>query len=101
GGIDFSLVWVPGHVGIAGNEEADSEAKKAAGGVGSPPADLPQALKHPLPLSVAAAKAAYKLTLPEQHRVLLTNAGRIEKLQQTDPNTPLTNYRKIVSRLTR
>ncbi|KIJ39724.1 hypothetical protein M422DRAFT_174834, partial [Sphaerobolus stellatus SS14] len=100
-GINFSLVWVPGHVGIEGNEKADSEAKAAARGEGSPTTELPQALRNPLPLSTSAVKAAYKLSIPEQHKRLLMNAGRLERIQRVDANAPATAYRRTVRSLSR
>ncbi|KAJ7043607.1 hypothetical protein C8F04DRAFT_876789, partial [Mycena alexandri] len=49
--------WAPGHKGIAGNERADVEAKRAAQrGDSSPPAAIPAALRGVLPWSKSAVR---------------------------------------------
>ena len=47
---NYSLTfrWTAGHVGIKGNEEVDSEAKKTAKGLSSDKKDLPTLLRKPL-----------------------------------------------------
>ena len=55
------LEWVPGHSGLAGNETADELARDAA--LTQQPDGLPVRLTHPLPVSIAALKAACKLTM--------------------------------------
>ncbi|RPD56718.1 hypothetical protein L227DRAFT_508107, partial [Lentinus tigrinus ALCF2SS1-6] len=52
----LTLRWVPGHQDIAGNEQADCEAKLAAAGDSSSIRLLPPALRRPLPVSLAKAK---------------------------------------------
>ncbi|KAG2134513.1 hypothetical protein DEU56DRAFT_738481, partial [Suillus clintonianus] len=41
----ITIHWTPGHADIEGNESADVEAKKAAGGLSSPPNNLPNCLR--------------------------------------------------------
>ncbi|CDO68734.1 hypothetical protein BN946_scf184652.g61 [Trametes cinnabarina] len=60
--LSLTVVWVPGHKGVAGNERADMEAKDASM---NDETDLPpalQCLRH-LPKSQSALKAAYKKKL--------------------------------------
>jgi ribonuclease HI len=58
------LRWTPGHIGIAGNELVDEQAKRAASGPGetSDEADLPAALLDPLPRSAAAIHQVFCTT---------------------------------------
>jgi ribonuclease HI len=55
-GKKYSLTvrWTEGHSGIPGNEEADEEAKKAAEGTSSDPANLPKSLRKQLKCSKSA-----------------------------------------------
>ncbi|GJF00464.1 RNA-directed DNA polymerase from mobile element jockey [Phanerochaete sordida] len=53
-GIKITIRWVPGHLGVDGNELADEEAKKAAQNDSSPPQSLPAYLRSSsLPTSVS------------------------------------------------
>lgn len=48
--------WLAGHVGIAGNEDADEQAKVAADGESSEKADLPPCLWKKLGYSLSAIR---------------------------------------------
>jgi ribonuclease HI len=63
-GKKYSLTfrWTAGHSGIPGNEEADIEAKKAAEGVSSDPANLPKTLRRQLKHSKSASIQAENTT---------------------------------------
>jgi len=50
--------WTAGHIGIAGNEKADREAKRAAAGQSSEPKTLPKYLRKKLKTSVSALRQA-------------------------------------------
>ncbi|KAE9386172.1 hypothetical protein BT96DRAFT_759685, partial [Gymnopus androsaceus JB14] len=54
----LTIQWVPGHVGVDGNEKVDALAKWAAGGESTPLSDQKSRLSLPLPSSCAAIVAA-------------------------------------------
>ena len=64
--LEFTLRWVPGHQDVAGNEQADIEAKLAAAGDSSSVRLLPPALRKTLPFSLPKAKQVYNKTLETQ-----------------------------------
>jgi ribonuclease HI len=61
---EVKIRWAPGHVGIAGNERADVEAKTAAQQVSSSnPDELPPSLWGVLPRSQSAARQTFNVEL--------------------------------------
>ncbi|KAG2062700.1 hypothetical protein BDR04DRAFT_1039912 [Suillus decipiens] len=70
---DVTLRWVPGHLGVHGNEEADRHAKLGAEGHqnNSPRLKLPCYLRHcSLPLSISALQEAHSKTINEHWKHL-------------------------------
>ncbi|KIM22436.1 hypothetical protein M408DRAFT_47819, partial [Serendipita vermifera MAFF 305830] len=56
----LTVAWIPGHMEVEGNEEVDTEAKKAAQGDSTrSPAQLRSIVKNP-PKGLAAIKASFK-----------------------------------------
>ncbi|KAJ7655712.1 hypothetical protein DFH06DRAFT_903590, partial [Mycena polygramma] len=60
----ITVRWAPGHIGIAGNERADEEAKKAAQGKDSSNLEeIPPELHGELPWSKSAVRQAFNAGL--------------------------------------
>ena len=59
----LTICWMVGHEGIAGNELADQEAKKAAEGLSSNKNTLPCYLRKPLLINRSAIKQVYNANL--------------------------------------
>lgn len=76
--LQLTLRWVPGHEGVAGNERADREAKRAARGLSSPEDDLPACLRDPLPISVSK-HASLLIQLRSGHAPLQQYLHRIRR----------------------
>ncbi|RPD54990.1 hypothetical protein L227DRAFT_473816, partial [Lentinus tigrinus ALCF2SS1-6] len=86
------LRWVPGHQDIAGNEQADCEAKLAAAGDSSSIRLLPPALRQPLPVSLAKAKQVYNKELEQRAAERWRASARGRKFQRVDPAIPSSRY---------
>lgn len=80
-GIKIIISWVPGHMGYAGNERADSEAKKAAMGQTSYRSYLPSQLQQPLPRSRTSVVRVFAKELGYRHSEIWNKSPRYEKFQ--------------------
>ena len=61
--MDLLIRWMPGHIDIEGNEEADKEAKVAAKHRSSPNQNLPSQLQKMLLHSKSAVQQAFHAKL--------------------------------------
>lgn len=98
---ELKLRWVPGHMEVKGNEQADKEAKKAAGENSSNPSRLPQILKKPLPASSSAIKQAFQAKVKTRARERWTMSPRFRTVNAIDPTLPSKEFGKQIDGLPR
>ena len=90
--------WSAGHVGIAGNEEADKAAKSAADGESSDKQDLPPCLRKPLGHSLSAIRQAHNKNLKFKWTAEWIKSPRYQRLYFKDLLTPHSqSYLKYIS----
>ncbi|KAF8813549.1 hypothetical protein BYT27DRAFT_7084510, partial [Phlegmacium glaucopus] len=92
--VDLLVRWMPGHVDIEGNEEADKEAKMAAQHGPSPNNKL---LRKPLPHRKSTGgplTQAYHAKLKCTAADLWSKLPRYKKMNQIDPSLPSNKFMK-------
>ena len=97
----ITLSWISGHDDVAGNEEADREAKLAVSNGSSPEAALPCVLRSSLPLSVSAVRQGYKSKLDRQWRVAWSSSPRYVHALRIDPRLPAGSFLLLVRDISR
>ena len=89
--------WTAGHVGIAGNEDVDKEAKRASEGLTSDKKALPMLLRKPLKQNKAALRQERKGKLKTRWKREWDTSARAEKFKSLDLISPLNNFVKLIS----
>ena len=84
----LTVRWTAGHIGIKGNESADSEAKKAAAGLSTARADLPPYVRKTIKSSISALKQAHNKTANEKWKAEWEASDRYKRLPTSDTVPP-------------
>jgi ribonuclease HI len=101
-GTVLHIRWVPGHLGIEGNEAADEEAKAAARGRSSEPHRMPKFLKQGLlPRSFSSVVESFNKKLKGSWKEIWKGGKTYLKMKKIDPKLPSRSYLELVTDLTR
>jgi hypothetical protein len=98
-GITFR--WISSHSGVAGNERADKEAKKAAEGQSSRRELLPPLLRKKLPKSATATKRVFREKIMQKWTARRNTSKRKGRMDQIDPAFTPSGFQKLISPLSR
>ena len=93
----LTVRWTAGHEGIAGNELADQEAKKAAEGLTSEKQLLPAFLRKPLTTNPAAVKRADHEKKKNAWASNWKSSARGQRTTLIDKSTPSKKFLKAIS----
>jgi hypothetical protein len=97
---NITLHWIPRHLDILGNEEANRQAKKEAkGDANSPLHRLPKELRKMLQDNKSAIKQGLTKRLCTCATALLCNSPQWPQLTLINPSMPSAHFRKIVKNL--
>ena len=99
--LDLLICWTPGHSDIAGNEQADEEAKKAAEEGSSTNNKLPKPLRGPLPRSKSAACQAHHGKLKRVAAKQWRKSPRYQHIEHIDSSLPSKTFLKLIAPLPR
>jgi len=96
--MDLLVWWMPGHIDIEGNEEADKEAQAAAKHGSSPNQKLPSQLWKTLLHSKLAVWQAFHVKLKWVAAKVWQRSPQYEWLKQIDPTLPSDKFSKQTSK---
>lgn len=97
----FTLVWVPGHCGLRGNELADLEAKEATVNGSSGVLSLPLFLRNPLPASLSTVKQTFNKHLSTQWQRRFESSPQYQRFLQVDKKGIKSDFQKETIMLSR
>jgi ribonuclease HI len=93
----LTLRWTAGHIGILGNEKADSEAKRAAAGLSSTDELLPLYLRKPLFINPSAVTRKHNDELKKEWSQGWLKSERGKRASKIDASTPSVKFLKMIS----
>jgi ribonuclease HI len=94
----LTIRWTAGHSGVAGNEIADREAKRAAEGISSEAKDLPGYLRKPLKKSISALRQKKSESAREAWKKEWHESERYKRFRAPDIVVPSSKkYIKLIS----
>jgi len=93
-GIDIELRWMPGHVGIAGNEQGDEEAKREAWGNSSLQWQMPVSCRKVLPTSQSAMQQSHMKKVNVKLKKCFKSAPICHQLHWINTSTLSPKFRK-------
>lgn len=100
--LKLTVLWIPSHIGIEGNEMADAQAKKAAAGQNSRREKLPTLIQNPLPRSKSAVKQRCYAKLKVAATKILTNSPQFQRMKRTTSDkAPSQKYCELLKKLPR
>jgi ribonuclease HI len=98
--LGVTIRWIPSHLEIEGNEEADRQAKQAAKGDTDTPLNrLPQEFRDRLPDSRSAIQQSINKATQKDAAHHLHKSPQWRKLRHVDPTMPSKRYRMMADSL--
>lgn len=99
--MQLTLRWVPGHIGIDGNGDADVQAKRAAGNNPSPPNLLPRVFWTPLPHSASKLCQVHAAKQKTEASDIWKASKQHARMEKIDPSMSSATYHKLIAQLPR
>lgn len=99
--IKLNVRWVPGHMGIKGNEEADWLAKKAIEKGSSPTHWLPGVLCKGLPGSIGACTQRINDRVKKRAKCMWSSSPRAARMKYIDKSMPSNKFLGLTENLSR
>jgi ribonuclease HI len=98
-GLRVCIRWIPGHKGVAGNERADTEAKRAARERGRRRKGWPTILRQALPWNRSSMRKTFTARLQQRAEDSWTESKRYRTLRRIDPARRPKRFQRITKSL--